>query len=132
MREFWSRHPKKNLGSQHSTSARKKGRQSTAEAASTAGTKRGRKSTAKVESEDEDDQSASAVRASKKAKRGTNNNNAKSASTLGRSVSPEISAKAETMPDNYADIEDWNPVVKSIDTVELDANDHQLYVYFTL
>ncbi|KAJ3506908.1 hypothetical protein NMY22_g17098 [Coprinellus aureogranulatus] len=127
VREFWQRHPKK---SQQLSSVKKKGRQSTADSASAAGTKRGRKSIAKAESEDEEDESPSTARASKKAKRGANN--AKSASIAARSVSPEISPNAHTMPDNYSHLEDWNPIIKSIDTVEKDPKDGNLYVYFTL
>lgn len=126
MKDFWKKHPKK-LQSQQVSAVKKKGRQSTVEPASAAGTKRGRKSTAKAESEDEEDQSLSTSRATKKAKRG-NANNAKS----GRSVSPEIDVKAETMPDNYTHLEDWTPIVKTIDTVEIDPTDNRLYVYFTL
>ncbi|TEB29133.1 hypothetical protein FA13DRAFT_691820 [Coprinellus micaceus] len=123
--EFWKTHPKKG---QQLSSAKKKGRQSSAaESVSAAGTKRGRKSIAKEESDDDVDETPSTTRASKKAKRGANN--AKSASAA-RSVSPEIGTNLQTMPDNYSHLEVWDPVVKVVDTVERDGED--LYVYFTL
>ena len=125
MKEFWKTHPKKG---QQLSSAKKKGRQSsTTESVSAAGTKRGRKSIAKEESDDDIDETPSTTRVSKKAKRGANN--AKSASAA-RSVSPEIGANLQTMPDNYSHLEVWDPVVKAVDTVERDGD--ELYVYFTL
>ena len=134
--EFWAKNPKKKAASRKSLGEKspKKPRKSAAaedssDAGHTSTKKRGRKSLTKkaVESGDEMDVDGEA-RAPKKPRKASTQT---SKATKRKTVMPDPEEKTIGTMESYMNMTRWDGLVKSIDTVEREA-DGGLIVYFTL
>jgi len=132
--EYWAKNPKKKVTAARKSldkKSPKKPRKSVAaedssDAGNTSTKKRGRKPSTKtfVESDEMDVDEISVTRAPKKARKAPK-------ATKTKTATPEPEAKMIGTMESYLHMNEWDGLVKSVDTVER-ADDNNLIVYFTL
>jgi chromobox protein 5 len=135
--EYWAKNPKKKAAAARKSldkKSPKKPRKSVAaedssDAGHTSTKKRGRKSSTKafVESDEMDVDEVAETRAPKKARKTTQTSKA----TKMKTATPESEQKMIGTMESYLHMEEWDGLVKSVDTVEREG-DNNLVVYFTL